>query len=425
LRPYQQEVVTQLYERDFTLATLPVGAGKTLSTLTAIEELLRDGVLTRVLVVAPLRVANHVWAQEAAKFGIDLELAVATGTPLRRRQALESDADVVVINFENLRWLIERPEFASFDGLVWDEVSKMKAVSSKRFKAVRNQLRQFKWIVGLTGTLIAVGIQDLFGQAVVIDRGKTLGRTITGFRQAYMMNTAPPGAHYAKWEPQAGARDRVLEALEPLVVSIPPEVYSAQLPDEVVVRVETDLDMPGVYRELEEELMTELDGEVIESHAAQKLQQACQGFLYDMGKVPHWFPTQNKLDALEELVGGEPVLLFYQYQAERDAIIERFGAEDLDVDSWNRGEQPIALAHPLSAGHGLNLQAGGNHIVWMAPPWSLELWLQANGRLRRGGQQAAAVFIHVLCARDSIEDRVLAALEQRQELDAAIRDHFA
>ena len=422
LRPYQELAVTRFYENDATIALMPIGSGKTASALHAIKELLDDGAVTRVLIVAPLRVAEHVWLQEAALYpALDgLEIRLATGTEKQRRGALAGR--VIVINFENLGWLTKQPEFDYFDGLVWDELSKMRGVSSHRTKAIRRRLRQFKWILGLTGELVSTGLENLFTQAAVVDRGKALGRTITDFRRIYLENTTP-WADYPTYEERAGARGKVFERLEPLIFQIPDSVYADQLPELNVVPVVTDLDDTSLYDELVAEGLVDLAGFTIENHASQKLEQAAQGFLYDADGEAHWFDT-NKVDALGELLTDEPTLVVYNYTAMRDRLMATWGGVPLDVDGWNAGRVPLMYIHPDSAGHGLNLQDGGHRLIWIAPPWTPDIWKQVNGRLRRGDQKHP-VTAHVMVSAGTIEERIVEVLQGRQDLGAAIRKYFA
>jgi len=358
-------------------------------------------------------VANHVWAQELALWPIALDLAVATGTPAKRRAAL--DARVVVINYENLVWLTQQDVWPEFDGIVWDEVSKMKSAGSRRTTAMRRKMKNIRWTCGLTGTPISTGIADLYAQLKVIDGGRALGKNLETFRHRYLM-LEDPYAPWPTWVEQPGALERIQSDLEPVVYRIPEEVYRAQLPPLTVTPVYSALGDEAMreYKEMVRDLVIEVGDDLIESHASQKLQQLASGFIYNEAGEAIQRDT-SKMDSLEPLLHSEPTLVFYNYQAELETMMARFGGEPLDIERWNRGEQMIAYAHPLSAGHGLNLQSGGRHIVWLAPPWSAELWTQANGRLLRSGQERA-VFVHVLVSRDTIEVQMSDRLAERQQL---------
>ena len=383
--------------------------------------------ISKVLVVAPLRVAEDTWTKESAKWDHLQELRVVRvlGSQAQRIRALETDADIYCINRENIPWLV-RYYGADwpFDGVVLDELSSFKSPSSKRFKAMRKVRPLIKHIVGLTGTPSPNGLIDLWAQIYLLDQGKRLGRTLTEYRNRYFNPGRRNGYVVYDWVPKDGAEDEIYCRISDICISMKACDY-LKLPERVdIVRaVKLDDDAQAAYTEMEKEAVLELGpNEVVDAGTAAvvsgKLLQIANGAVYDEDGKTHII-HESKLDTLEdviEAVNGRPVLVFYAYQHDLERIMQRFpqarkleGSEE--IDAWNRGEIPILLAHPAGAGHGLNLQAGGNHIVWFGLTWSLELYQQANARIYRQGVKGERVIITHLVAEGTIDEDVMRVLD--------------
>ena len=341
---------------------------------------------------------------------------------MQRRAALESAADVYVINRENVEWLVEHyGRKWPFDMVVIDELSSFKSNTARRFRALRRVRPLIKRIVGLTGTPTPNGLIDLWPQIYLLDQGERLGKTITGYRDRYFKPGRRDGHIVYDWIPKPEAPERIYEKLADLCVSMRAQDW-LQLPERVDVEVTVRLAPEAweVYRQLERDLLLPLEGEVITADTAgvltNKLLQLANGAVYDQRRGVHEI-HDAKLEAMEELVeqaNGKPLLVFYAYQHDLTRLRARFPqAQTMDepgiVERWNRRNVPILLAHPASAGHGLNLQAGGNHIVWFGLTWSLELYQQANARLHRQGQ-TERVIVHHLVAKGTVDEDVMKRL---------------
>ena len=422
LRPYQQEAVDFLYERDRAMVLAPVGAGKTAITLTAMDELMANEPFTRFLVVAPLRVATHVWPVEAKKWTPNLKVRVAVGTPNARAAALFSDADVVVTNYDNLQWLAEQ-NLSLFTGIVFDELTRLKNPSGKRFKALEKVIQGIDIRWGLTGSFTSNGLEDVFGQCKIIDKS-LLGRSKGAFMQQHFYATLR-GTH-TEYTPMPGALERVMQQIKPVTYVLEPGQYKDKLPPLYTVPVEVEMDL-AEYDKMRKEFVLQFgDAEVIAQNAAvvtQKLQQLASGFVYTNSYDGVCWLSQHKLDRVQEIIDENqraPTIIWYQYVAEREALQQRFPrAVDVKthdaIDAWNAGKIEVLLAHPASAGHGLNLQHGGCHMIWLSLPWSLELYEQAIGRLHRSGQ-AHDVWCYVLQTKDTIDKKILLALHDKRSL---------
>lgn len=419
LRPYQQEAATFLYEHDRAMVLAPVGAGKTATTLTAMQELVAQEKL-RFLVIAPLRVCTHVWPVEAAKWAPGLTVRVAVGPINARMAALHSGADVVVVNYDNLQWLAEQ-NLSLFSAVVFDELTRLKNPSGKRFKALAKVISSIEIRWGLTGSFTSNGLEDVFGQCKIIDQS-LLGRSKGAFMQQYFAAT-PRGTH-TEYEPLPGSLARVMQRIKPATYVLEPGAYKDKLPLLHTVPVELTMDMDE-YDRMKREFVLQFDSEeVIAQNAAvvtQKLQQLAAGFVYtDDGA--RWL-SPHKFDAVEEIIEGNqraPTIVWYQYIGERIMLLDRFPhAVDVRdkgaIDAWNAGKVEVLLAHPASAGHGLNLQAGGCRMIWMSLPWSLELYEQAVGRLHRSGQ-THDVWCYVLQTKGTVDEKILAALRDKRSL---------
>ena len=427
LRPYQDDAADFLYERDRAMILAPVGAGKTAITLTAMQAMLNDGLVKRWLVVAPKRVCTDVWPVEAPKWS-NITPALAVGTPAQRKAALASAAPVVVINYDNLDKL---EDLSGFDGVVFDELTRLKNPSGKRFKALEKLMSTMAIRWGLTGSFTSNGLEDVFGQCKIIDQG-LLGRAKGAFLQQYFICT---NREFGQWTPAPGALEQVMERIKPATFVLDPGDYKDKLPPCHVVETRVQLADRGPYEKMKRDYVVKFgDDRVIAQNAASvttKLQQMASGFVYNReGPLPvHWF-SGHKFDRLAELLDENQranTIVVYNYQEELAELRRRFPhaqtIEDKDViERWNAGKVELLLVHPKSAGHGLNLQHGGCHMVFVSLPWSLELYEQTVGRLHRGGQRHA-VWVYVMITEKTIDERIWAALhEKRAVSDIAMKE---
>jgi len=419
LRPYQNDAATFLFERDRAMVLAPVGAGKTAITLTALREMVSQGYCQRALVLAPLRVATSVWPREAEKWAPTLTVNVACGSPEKRLAALMYDSDIVVTNYDNLQWLAEQEELPSFDVVVFDELTRLKNPSGKRFKALEKVIKPVPIRWGLTGSFTSNGLEDVFGQCKIIDQS-LLGRAKGAFMQQYF-HQYNRGTH-VEWEPMPGALERVMKTIKPATYLLEPGEYKDTLPPLHTVEVPLTMEMRE-YNTMRKNFVLEFPDETtVAQNAAvvtQKLQQLASGFIY--APTPRWL-SQHKLNALDDLLAENqraPTLVWYQYREELAELQRRYPhAQTLDnadvIDAWNAGKIELLLAHPASAGHGLNLQ-GQSHMVWLSLPWSLELYEQAVGRLHRSGQ-ARDVWCYVLLTEGTIDHKIWTALRDKRSL---------
>ena len=432
LHAYQNKAVDFILSEKRCMLALEMGLGKTTSTLTAVCDMLDSFTANKVLVVAPLRVANSVWAQETRLWEHlnHLRVSVCTGTEKARRSALSLDADIYVINRENIPWLVVNyGKNWDFDVVVIDESSSFKNPSSKRFKALRKMLPKIETMVLLTGTPSPNGLLDMWSQMYLIDYGERLGRTLTGYKQRFFE------ADYfgRKFEIRNGAAEKIHSLLTDKIIHMSADDY-LDMPARIDLSVEVDIGNALIgYQEFERTMLAELEtGEEVEAVTAavlaNKLMQYANGALYtdDQGS---WQETHAaKLDALAEIVEdntGENMLVAYNYKSDLARLLKRFPhARVLDksqdtIDAWNRGEIPMLLAHPASAGHGLNLQKGGALCVWFGLNWSLELYQQFNARLHRQGQTRPVRIVHIV-ARDTIDGRVLSVLRDKDASQSSL-----
>ena len=435
--PYQEAAIRWVLDRPASGLFLGMGMGKTVVTLTAINELLFDRLeVTRVLVIAPLRVARDTWAREAAKWDHlrHLRVSVVLGDARERLAALERPADVYVINRENVPWLCETLFDWPFDMVVIDELSSFKSVQAKRFKALRKVRGHIRRIVGLTGTPAPNGLIDIWPQIYLLDRGERLGKTVGAYRARYFTPDRANGHIVYSYRLLPGADETIQARIADICMSLRKEDY-LNLPGQLYETVEIT-PPPALlkqYRHFEHDRIMEAmdgDGEIVALNAAAltgKLLQFANGAIYDDNGNPHLIHNL-KLDALEDLIeaaNGEPVLVFYAFKHDRDRIMRRVPCRELatseDIDAWNRKEIPVALAHPASVGHGLNLQEGGHIIIWFGLTWSLELYQQANERLNRPGQTHVCRIYH-LVLKGTHDERVLAALERKDTSQRALID---
>jgi len=413
LRPYQHEAADFLFSRDRAMILAPVGAGKTAITLTAMSDMSARGHCDRWLVLAPKRVCLSVWPVEVKKWADHLKLAVAVGTPAQRKAAFESDADIVVTNYDNIPSIDPK----NFDGIVFDELTRLKNPSGKRFKYLLKILDQFQIRWGLTGSFTSNGLEDVFGQCKVVDQS-LLGRSKGAFLQQhfYCINR-----EYGQWEPLPGALPKVMEAIKPATYVLEPGEYKDKLPPLHVVEMRCDMDLTP-YNQMKKEFV--IDETITAPTAAavtNKLQQLTSGFAYDSEGNARWFGDHkfNMLDDILEENQHDNTIVVYNYKEELAELKRRFNVATIDepnaIDWWNEGKIQLLAIHPKSAGHGLNLQFGGNKIVFLSLPWSLELYEQTIGRLHRSGQ-TRDVWCYVIICNKTIDERIFAALHDKRTL---------
>lgn len=434
---YQKRAVSFIREHEAAGLFLEMGLGKTVITLTAIDELMNDSFeVSRVLVIAPLRVAEDTWSRESNKWDHlkHLKISKILGSAADRIRALKAQADIYVINRENVVWLVEYLEENRmkwpFDMVVIDELSSFKNNQAKRFKALRRMRPAIDRIVGLTGTPAANSLMDLWAEMYLLDRGERLGRTLTAYRGNWFRPGYGNGYVTYKWEPRRGALEAITKRIADITVSMKAEDYLT-LPDKVESTIEVSLDEKGLkaYKEMEKESLIELEGEEIAALDAaavmSKLLQMANGFIYDEAHNPRHI-HEAKLDALGEILEAaeSPVLVYYNFQADKDAILSRFHEaklleNDSTIEEWNKGKIKILLAHPASAGYGLNLQDGGHIMAWYGLPWSLEQYLQAVARLQRQGQKYPVMVYHLI-AKGTVDEQVVASLSKKDMTQSAL-----
>lgn len=442
---YQQYAIDFIKSHEEAAVLLDMGLGKTVITLSAVADLLFDSFLaSHVLVIAPLRVARDTWPAEVKKWDHlrDLKVSVAVGTETERRMALTREADVYVINRENVQWLIEKSGVEwKWDMLVVDELSSFKNPQAKRFKALMKVRGKIKRVVGLTGTPASNGLMDLFAEYRLLDKGQRLGRFITRYREEFFRPDKTNGLVVYSYKPLPFAEEEIYRRISDITISMKSIDY-LPMPEKVMSEVTVYMDEreKKEYERLKNDLVLDMDGEeVTAANAAalcNKLSQLSNGAVYtDDGKTKVFH--SRKLDALEDMIeaaNGNPVMVVYWFKSDLSRIEERLREkgitfERLDtgdsIERWNRGEIPVLLLSPASAAHGLNLQSGGSHIIWFGLTWSLELYQQTNGRLWRQGQKAKTVVINHIITKNTIDERILQVLKGKdatqEELIAAVR----
>ena len=430
---YQKYAIEYIKSHPITALFLDMGLGKTVTTLTAIRDLMYDAFeVKRVLVIAPLRVARDTWPDELRKWDHlkELTCSVVVGTVAERRRALQQDADIYIVNRENLAWLYENSRL-DFDMVVLDELSSFKNHQSKRFRAMKAMRPKVKRIVGLTGTPTGNGLMDLWAEFRILDMGGRLGRYISQYRNLYFKPDKRNGMVVYSYKPLPGAEEAIYHQISDITVSMKATDY-LEMPELVSVAKEVRLSETEKkrYDELKKSFVLELPGgEVTSANAASltlKLSQMANGAIYtDDKNVVNIH--DRKLEALEDLVesaNGKSVLVAYWFKHDKDRIRERMEARELkepqDFADWNAGKIPVALIHPASAGHGLNLQQGGSILIWFGLTWSLELYQQTNARLWRQGQADKTVIIQHIVAKDTIDERILNVLKHKDGTQAAL-----
>lgn len=438
LHNYQKYSVDFIINHPASALLLDCGCGKTIITLTAINDLMYDRFeIHKVLVVCPLRV-GQVWKNEVDKWEHlkSLKLSVAIGTEKERRAALQQKTDIYIINRENLPWLIENSKF-DYDMVVVDELSSFKNHQAKRFKALMKVRPMVKRIVGLTGTPSSNGLMDLFAEFKLLDKGQRLGRFIGQYRSTYFQPDKMNGMIVYSYKPLPGAEERIYEKISDITISMKATDH-LQMPELISSRYEVELSPTErqKYEQLKKDLVLPVDDEEITAANAAalsgKLCQLANGAIYDDDKKAIQI-HDRKIDALEDIIesmNGKPLLVAYWFKHDYDRIEKRlseikvpFAKLDTDesIEKWNRGEIPVALIHPASAGHGLNLQSGGSTLVWFGITWSLELYQQTVARLWRQGQKNTVIIQHII-ARNTIDENIMAALEKKEHTQSALID---
>ena len=424
-RPYQAVAIQKIINNPAVCLMLDMGMGKTVTTLTAIQELITRAEVKKVLVIAPLRVAETTWLDESATWDhLHLNVVPVLGTHCQRVTALKMNADVYVINRENVTWLVELygKDFP-FDMVVIDESSSFKSWQSKRFKSLRNVRPLISRVVELTGTPAPNSLMDLWSQIYLLDRGKRLGKTISEYRRKYFNEGMKIGRIVYSWSLKRGADKAIYRKIADICVSMKSEDYLT-LPPVInnFIKVPLYDRVLTLYKKFTRNLVAEVDGQdLVASTAgvlANKLLQFANGAVYDVNNNAVDIHSA-KLEALAEIreTVNQSLLVFYWFKSDLVRLKKKFpdavalNSVD-DIKNWNAGKVSMMLVHPASAGHGLNLQYGGNIIVWFSLTWSLELYQQANKRLHRIGQDKP-VIIHHLIAQDTIDENVVKVLSDK------------
>ena len=429
---YQTYATEFILEHPVCCLMLDCGMGKTVVTLTALWELVLDSFDSgRVLIIAPKRVAETVWKQEIEKWEhlTGLTAVRVLGSAAERRSALQKRASVYIINRENLVWLTKNTSW-NFDTVIVDELSSFKSHRSQRFKALKTMRPKVGRIVGLTGTPSPNSLMDLWPEMYVLDMGKRLGRFIGGFRERFFVPDKRNREIIYSYKPKEGAAEAIYSLISDICISMKAVDY-LDMPERIdnQVFVEMSAKEQKAYNRFSKEMVLSLNGEELDAVNAaalsNKLQQMANGAVYGEERKVLLF-HDRKLDALEDLIeaaNGKPMLIAYWFRHDYDRIHERFQVRDIDtpedIEDWNAGKIPVALIHPASAGHGLNLQSGGSTLVWFSMTWSLELYQQMNDRLWRQGQEHTVVVHHIL-TRGTIDEDIMRVLEKKDVSQSAL-----
>ena len=434
---YQRQAIDFVLDHPQAVLILEMGLGKTAITLTALNELLYDRFETgKVLVIAPKRVAQKTWPDEIRKWSnfAQLDYELIMGTKRDRERALTHPAPIHIINRENIPWLVKHlGNDWDYDTVVIDELSSFKSPQAQRFKALRAVRSRVTRMIGLTGTPAPNSLLDLFAQYRLIDDGHRLGKFVTHYRDRFFRPTRYVWGRPVDYQPREGAEDEIYGLISDITLSMR-TVDHLSLPEVTY----TDRAVPiqgkarAIYQTLRDDLITDIDGHEIDAMNAAvlsgKLLQLASGAIYTT-KPAYTVVHDGKLDELEDIIeaaNGQPVLVAYWYTHDRERILARVPqARVLDAEQdftdWNAGKIPVGLIHPASAGHGLNLQAGGHILVWFSLTWSLELYQQTNARLHRQGQTMPVSIIH-LVGEDTFDERVLSVLGSKNFAQAALVD---
>ena len=436
---YQKFAAEHIVKKSIAALFLDMGLGKTVITLSAIQELVYDRFEVRkVLVIAPLRVGRDTWPQEIEKWDHlkGITYSVAIGTETERKVALMAKADIYIINRENVEWLVKNCVF-DFDMVVIDELSSFKSGTTKRFKSLLKVRATVKRIVGLTGTPSSNGLMDLWAEYRLLDMGKRLGRYIGQYRRDFFVPDKRNQQIIFSYKPVAGAEESIYKLISDITISMKSVDY-LKMPECVMNKVEVFMneEEQAKYETMRKEMVLSLDGTDIDAINAaalsNKLLQMANGAVYNEDQKAVSI-HDRKLDALEDLIegtNGKPVLIAYWFKHDLERIAKRLTTKHIpfaridgneSIRKWNDGELPVALIHPASAGHGLNLQAGGSTLIWFGLTWSLELYQQTNARLWRQGQKQTVV-IHHIVSKGTIDENVMKALEKKDKTQAALID---
>ncbi len=439
---YQKYAIQYIEEHQTAAVLLDMGLGKTSITLTALADLLFDSFEVRkILVIAPLRVAKVTWGAEIEKWEhlSLLQYSVAVGTEEERLAALQRKADIYIINRENVQWLIEKSGVLfDFDMVVVDELSSFKNWQSKRFKAFMKVRPKVKRIVGLTGTPSGNGLMDLFAEFKLLDMGERLGRFITQYRTAFFSPDKRNGQIIYSYKPLPGAEDAIYDRISDITISMRASDH-LKMPKLISTQYEVELSEKEreKYDEFKKELILQLpEHEVTAANAASltgKLSQMANGAVYsddESVSVIH----DKKLEALEDIIeaaNGKPILVAYWFKHDAERICRRLDSLKVEyarisspgsIEMWNKGTFAVGLIHPASAGHGLNLQSGGSHLVWFGLTWSLELYQQTNARLWRQGQTSETVVIQHIVTKGTVDEQIMKALKSKDTSQSALID---
>jgi SNF2 family DNA or RNA helicase len=432
----------QSYATDFILSHpisavfLEMGLGKSVITLSAIFDLCLDSFLVcKVLVIAPLRVARDTWPSEIKKWEHlkGLSYSVAIGTEKERIDALMTRSTMYIINRENVDWLVNKSGIPfDFDMVVIDELSSFKSYGAKRFKSLLKVRPSVNRIVGLTGTPSSNGLMDLWAEFRILDLGQRLGRYITHYRNTYFTPDKRNAQVIFSYKALPGAEDKIYKQISDITISMKSIDY-LKMPECIVNEVSVSLNEKewNIYSKFKDEMVTKLGDEEIDAVNAAvlsgKLLQMANGAVYDSENKTHII-HDKKLDALEDLIegaNGKPVLVAYWFKHDLERIKNRFSVRQIkaskDIEDWNDGNIPIAVIHPASAGHGLNLQSGGSTLIWFGLTWSLELYQQTNARLYRQGQNETVIIHHIL-TKGTIDEDVMTTLTRKEETQASLID---
>lgn len=433
---YQSYATEFILSHPISAVFLEMGLGKSVITLSAIFDLCLDSFLVcKVLVIAPLRVARDTWPAEINKWDHlkGLSYSVAVGTEKERIDALKKQSTLYIINRENVDWLVHKSGIPfHFDMVVIDELSSFKSYGAKRFKSLLKVRPSVKRIVGLTGTPSSNGLMDLWAEFRILDLGQRLGRYISHYRNTYFKPDKRNAQIVFSYKPLPGAEEEIYKQISDITISMKSTDY-LKMPEYVSNEVFVTLSEKEwkVYSDFKEDMLANLGDEEIDAVNAAvlsgKLLQMANGAVYDSENKAHVI-HDKKLDALEDLIegaNGKPVLVAYWYKHDLERIRDRFPVRQIqsskDIEDWNDGKIPIAVIHPASAGHGLNLQSGGSTLIWFGLTWSLELYQQTNARLYRQGQKDT-VIVHHIITKNTIDEDVLLALTKKEKTQDALID---
>ncbi len=431
---YQSYATEFILSHPISAVFLEMGLGKSVITLSAIFDLCLDSFLVcKVLVIAPLRVARDTWPAEINKWDHlkGLSYSVAVGTEKERIDALKKQSTLYIINRENVDWLVHKSGIPfHFDMVVIDELSSFKSYGAKRFRSLLKVRPSVKRIVGLTGTPSSNGLMDLWAEFRILDLGQRLGRYISHYRNTYFKPDKRNAQIIFSYKPLPGAEDEIYKQISDITISMKSTDY-LKMPEYVSNEVFVTLSDKEwkVYSDFKEDMVANLGDEDIDAVNAAvlsgKLLQMANGAVYDSENKAHII-HDKKLDALEDLIegaNGKPVLVAYWFKHDLERIKNRFPVRQIktskDIEDWNNGSIPIAVIHPASAGHGLNLQSGGSTLIWFGLTWSLELYQQTNARLYRQGQNETVVIHHII-AKDTIDEDVILALTRKEKTQASL-----